>query len=77
MNLSRTNAVKNHCRECAGPDNGNRSASLCTARACYLYPFRNGAPQKTDTEKHFLERANMNERNRLMKKQRREDLSKP
>lgn len=63
MNLSRTNAVKNHCRDCAGSDNGNRSASLCTATACFMWPFRNGTPQKSDIEKHLQARAAMDARN--------------
>ena len=66
MNLSRANAVKEFCRICAGPDNGNRSASLCTVYACLLFPFRMGTAKKNDIEKHLQAKADMDERNRLM-----------
>jgi hypothetical protein len=67
MNLSRTNAVKKHCKECSGPDNGNRSASLCTSYECYLWPFRVGSPQQSEIETHLQTRAALDERNRLMR----------
>ena len=68
MNLSRAHAVKRHCKECAGPDNGNRSTNLCTASECYLWPFRSGTPHPAEVETHLQKRAAMDERNRLMRR---------
>ena len=68
MNLSRMNQVKKFCSECAGNDNGNRSVHLCTTYACHLFPFRSGTAKKSDVERHLQARAEMDERNRLMRK---------
>ena len=68
MNLSRSDAVRSHCKICAGPDSGNRSVQLCTAYACHLFPFRSGTAKKSDVERHLQARAEMDERNRLMRK---------
>lgn len=68
MNLSRANAVRKHCKECAGPDNGNRGAGLCTSYECFLWPFRIGSPQSAEVEIHLISRAALAERNRLMLK---------
>jgi hypothetical protein len=68
MNLSRAHAVKKHCKDCAGPDNGNRSASLCTSYECYLWPFRVGSHQHPEVETHLQSRAALDERNRLMRR---------
>ena len=67
MTLSRAYAVKKHCKECAGPDHGNRGASLCTSYECYLWPFRVGSPQQPEIETHLQSRAALDERNRLMR----------
>lgn len=67
MNLSRSDAVKSHCRECSGDDNGNRSVQLCTVTHCYLFPFRRGRPNKREIETHLQARANIDERNKLMR----------
>jgi hypothetical protein len=72
MKLSRSNSVKSHCKECAGPDHGNRGAALCTIYECYLWPFRIGSPQQTEVETHLQSRAAQDERNRLMRRRHQE-----
>ena len=74
MYLSRANAVKKHCKECAGPDNGNRGVGLCTSYECNLWPFRVGSPQPPEVETHLQKRAALDERNRLMRKRRRDSV---
>jgi len=44
---SRKVAIKNHCWECMGWDSGGLSSvsanvKACTAKECWLYPWRNG-----------------------------------
>ncbi len=47
-------AIRNHCLECMGWENGSKEVAECSDRQCHLWPYRFGVARRKQQKATFI-----------------------